>query len=63
MTLKHVSPPAGAVQQADDIHHRRLAGSRLPHDCDELTLFDLEVDPGQGMHLRAADGVSAGHVL
>jgi hypothetical protein len=30
------------VEAADDVHERRLARARLPHDRDELAVVDLE---------------------
>ena len=45
---------ARRVEAAEDVHQRRLAGARRPHDRDVLAAPHLEVDAAQGVHCHLA---------
>jgi len=53
----------GRVQAADQVHQRRLARSRRPHDGDILAALDLEVHAGDGMNLLVAHDVRLPQVV
>ena len=54
---------SGGIQQADDVEHRGLAGTRAAHDRDVLTLGDVQVDATQNVQvLPIGQGHRAGHV-
>jgi len=39
------------VEQPDDVHERRLAGSGRPHDRQHLALANVEGHPAEGVDL------------
>src|SRR5690606_6857125 len=43
-----------AIEAPEDVHQRRLSGSGLPDDRDELPRVDLQVDVTERAHLDAA---------
>ncbi len=47
-------PVIGLVEAEQDGHQRRLAGTVLPHQGVDLTVFDVEVDVVVGEHTRKA---------
>src|SRR5579859_3257717 len=57
-----VPAPAWHVETADDVHHRRLAGSRGAHDGDEVPPFDGERHPLEGVHLDETHLVGLDHM-
>jgi hypothetical protein len=52
-----------AVEAAEDVHQRALAGARRAHDRHELALVDLQVDAAQGLHLDVAHRVDLADAL
>src|SRR5439155_7520595 len=54
---------AGArlVEPGEDVHQRRLAGARRPHDGGQLAARDLERDAPQGVDLCVALAVATGY--
>ena len=45
------------VEAADQVHQRRLAGARRPHDRDVFAALDCDRDPAQGVDLLLAHHV------
>ena len=60
--LEEVLAARGAVERADDVHHRRLARARGAHDRHELALIDREVDVGERVEGRLARTVALADV-
>ena len=54
-----VAAAVGAVEQADDVEQRGLAGAGRPHDGEVFAGRDVEADAAQGMHFLVADGEDA----
>src|SRR5574337_77786 len=44
-----------AIQGAEQMQERALAGSGRPHNCDEFSLFDAEVNTLQDLNCSAID--------
>ena len=55
--LQDVAAAVGYVQAAEDVHQGRLAGTRWPHDRDELAGLHGQVDAAQGVHVDAVQRV------
>jgi len=53
-TFQQVTPAAGFVEAAENIHERRFSTAAGAHDGDELSTFDLGGDSAQRMHPRFA---------
>ncbi len=49
------------VEAAEDVHHRRFAGSRRTHHGHEVTRLDVEVDAAQGLETSRAGAKRLGH--
>ena len=54
---------ARLVEQADQVQQRALAAAGRPHDGDELSLGDVEIDVLQRQRLDALGAVDLFHVL
>ena len=54
-----IFPCPTVIQHADDAHQRGLARSRGPHDRDELTFPNVQVDAAQNIDDSGAGFVSA----
>ena len=52
-------PRRRAVEPGEDVHQRRLAGARRPHDGDEAALVDVDVDAVEGVDHGLAGAVGA----
>ena len=63
LPLQQVAAGGGAVEAAEQVHQRRLARARGPHDGDELALRDLERDAAERRQLDVAHPVDLGDVL
>src|SRR5262249_3640512 len=62
-SIEHVAAGRWAVQTAQEIHERGLAGSRRTHHGDELTALDLERHLAQRMDDLAADPIVLGELV
>src|SRR5207249_5735773 len=51
------------IETSEDVHERRLPGSRRPDDGDELAARDVERDAAEGVHRRALHVVGFREVL
>ena len=60
--VEEVAAGGRAVEAADDVHQRRLAGAGRAHDRDVLAGLDDEVDAAQGVDLLRAELVDAGQL-
>src|SRR5262249_35232541 len=63
LAVEEVAARGGAVEAADDVHQRRLAGAAGPHKGDEFTGMDRERDAAQGGHLHLAGVVDLVNVV
>jgi len=61
--VEQVASARRAVEAAEDVHERRLAGPGRPDDGDELAPADVEGDAAEGVHRRALHGVGLGDVV
>ena len=52
-----------SVEQADDVHERRLAGARGSHDREHLAIADLQVDTAESVHLDLIELIDLGDSL
>ena len=50
-TVQGIGPLGGAVQYADEVHQRTLAGPGGPHDREELAGQDVQVDAVENLQL------------
>ena len=57
LAVEPVAAAGRVVQAAEDVHHRRLARPRVPHDRDHLALVDGQRDVIEGAHLDGAGAV------
>jgi len=55
-----VSPCGRAVEAAEDVHERRLAGAGRTHDRDVLPTRDLEVERSQRLDQHRSVGLEVG---
>ena len=58
-----VVPAGRVVQAAEDVHQRRLARPRRPHDRDVVTRLDVQRDTPQRVHLTRVGAVDLRDVL
>ena len=42
--LEEIFPPGGSVERADNVHGGGFARTRRPHDGDEFTLMNREIN-------------------
>jgi hypothetical protein len=56
---EHEPPRGRAVEEADQVHERRLARSGRAHDGDELGLGDGKGGLGERVHLSVAGAVAS----
>ena len=52
---------SGHVEAAEDVHHRRLAGSRWTHDRNEVAGGDVEIHATQRLETRGTGAEGPGH--
>ena len=57
LALEQVGPGGRHVEAADEVHQRRLARPRRPHDGDVLVAADVQRDAAQRVHRLAAQVV------
>src|SRR5262249_15237577 len=57
---ERVRAARGAIETAEDVHERRLAAARRPHDGHDLAVLDLEIDVAQRAHDPGARDVVLG---
>ena len=57
LLVEKVGALAGCVEAADQVHQRRLAGTRRPHDGDVLAAFDRDRDTLERVNLLIAHDV------
>ena len=53
----------GEIQTAQKVHQRGFAASRLSHDSDKLSLFDLEADPFKSRDSLAAQFITFAEIF
>jgi|GEM_PF-2426904 len=44
VTMKPICARGGYIETADNIHHRRFARARRPHNGNEITLVDVQIN-------------------
>ena len=60
--VEDVTAARRAIETAEDVHERRLAGSRRARDRHELALLDVHVGAAQRTDCHFADGVGLDEV-
>jgi hypothetical protein len=60
--VEHDRAGGGAVEPGEDVHQRRLAGTRRAHDRAESAAFELDAHPGERVDCGISFAVAATYV-